>query len=189
MSEPSVNVPTPEGILRAQVVLVNRQPLLVAMSQTVPAVPVVRFHSSCVFGEAFHAMDCDCGAQLTAARRLVLAEGGILIYAWEEGRGAGIVKKLRAIDLQQKSSKSTAEAFAALELPPEPRDFSAHVTALESVFNGKHIRFASGNPRKIEALESAGFTVDRIKLEVEMTPARADYLAHKREHLGHINDD
>jgi GTP cyclohydrolase II len=187
--KPFVNVPTPSGTIRVRVVDVNGQTLLVATSPEIPDVPVVRFHSSCVFGEAFHAVDCDCGAQVTAALQLIGREGGILVYAWEEGRGAGIIDKLRAIAMQQQDNVSTAQAFIALGHQPDPRTFEAHIEALRQVFGGKRVRLASGNPQKITAMESAGFVVERVKLNVVMTPEREAYLDHKKQHLGHINDD
>ena len=186
---PFVSVPTPNGIILVTIVTVNGQMMLVATSPAVPEIPTVRFHSSCVFGEAFHAVDCDCGAQVTAALRLISQDGGILIYSWEEGRGVGIVDKLRAIALQQQDNLSTAEAFVALGHAPDPRTFGAHIEALRLVFKGDRIRLASGNPKKIAALEEAGFSVERIKLNIEMTPERRAYLEHKKEHLGHINDN
>lgn len=184
-----VIVPTPEGRLRVKVVEVNGQALLVAASERLPDIPVVRFQSSCVFGEAFHAVDCDCGAQITAALSLIIAEGGVLVYAWEEGRGAGIIDKLKAINLQHTRNMSTAEAFQTLGHKPDPRTFQAHIAALKQTFGGTTIRVASDNPQKIAALAAAGYTVDRVKLAVPMTPERAAYLKHKQDYLGHIHDD
>jgi GTP cyclohydrolase II len=158
-------------------------------SPAIPEVPVVRFQSSCAFGEAFHALDCDCGAQIDAAVKLIVEQGGILIYAWEEGRGTGIINKVRALELQQRDGLSTAEAFKALGYDPEPRTFAAHIAGLKQVFAGNRLKLASSNPRKIAALEEAGYVVERIKLIVAMTPERAAYLEHKRRHLGHLNDD
>lgn len=188
-SRPFVLIPTPSGTLRVRVAVVNAQTLLVVTSMAIPEVPVVRFHSSCVFGEAFHAIDCDCGAQLDASLKLIGEDGGILIYAWEEGRGVGIVDKVRAIALQQVRGLSTSEAFSALGHKPDPRTFENHITALRQTFEGSHIKVASRNPQKIDALRNAGYVVDRIKLDVAMTPQREAYLAHKRDHLGHLNDD
>jgi GTP cyclohydrolase II len=168
---------------------VNGKELLVATSEAIPAVPVVRFQSSCVFGEAFHAVDCDCGAQLTAALKLIGTEGGILVYAWEEGRGAGIADKLKAISMQQTRGLSTSDAFQALGHEPDPRTFDDHIAALSTIVAGGSIRLASENPKKFRALEAAGYTVERIKLQVEMTPEREAYLKHKQDHLGHIHDD
>lgn len=165
------------------------QVLLVATTSEIPDLPVVRFQSSCVFGESFHAIDCDCGAQLDAALKLIGKEGGILIYAWEEGRGTGIVNKIRAIALQETLGVSTAQAFRDLGHQPEPRSFEAHIAALRMIFGGTHIRFASDNPHKIAALKRAGYHVERVRLKIAMTPERAAYLAHKREHLGHLDDD
>ncbi len=188
-SQDVVTIPTPNGSLRVRVVDVNGQSLVVATSATVPEIPVVRFQSSCVFGEAFHAVNCDCGAQIDAALKLICEEGGILIYAWEEGRGAGIVDKIRAIALQDDKGLSTKEAFKALGHEPDLRDFAKHIAALKQIFSGRNIKLASSNPRKISALEGAGYTVERVKLKIAMTPEREAYLAHKREHLGHLDDD
>src|ERR1700683_154664 len=96
---PTVAIPTPYGTLRVRAVNEGGVRFMAAMSETIPEVPVVRFHSSCVFGEALHAIDCDCGAQLDAAQKLILEQGGVLIYAWEEGRGVGFAEKVRAIAL------------------------------------------------------------------------------------------
>jgi len=187
--QPFVHVPTPGGILKVKVADVNGQSLLVAISETLPEVPVVRFQSSCVFGEAFHAVDCDCGAQMTAAVNLICEQGGIIIYAWEEGRGAGIIDKLKAIALQQTQGISTADAFVSLGHEPDPRTFQAHIAALRQSFEGTTIKVASANPKKISALQKAGYTVERVKLEVPKTPERAAYLKHKQDYLGHIDDD
>jgi GTP cyclohydrolase II len=187
-ASPVVIVPTPIGAFLARAVEVERTWLLVVTSQVIPVVPVVRFQSSCVFGESLRAVDCDCGAQLDAALALIVREGGILIYSWEEGRGAGIANKLRGIALQQSKGMSTAEAFAALGLQPELRGFGAQVIALKAVFKGTHIRFASDNPAKVAALVTAGFNVERIRLQIAMTAERESYVAHKRRYLGHLGD-
>jgi GTP cyclohydrolase II len=189
IDQPYVTIPTPGGNLRVCVVQGNGQQLLVATSTAIPDVPVVRFQSSCVFGESLQAIDCDCGAQLSAAIELICREGGILIYAWEEGRGAGIVNKIRAIALQQMRGLSTTQAFAELGLQADLRTFEAQVAALKQTFAGSRIRLASANPEKISVLRRAGYAVERVKLDIQMTPEREAYLAHKREYLGHLNDD
>lgn len=186
---PTVTIPTPAGKFQVRIVEVHGTAVLVATTFELPVEPVVRFHSSCVFGESLHAVDCDCGAQLDAALRLIGREGGILVYTWEEGRGVGIVDKIRAIHLQETKLVSTVDAFGILGHKPEPRTFELQIRALKSVFDGRRIRFASGNPQKIAALEDAGFEVVRAQLEVEMTPEREAYLAHKRQHLGHLHDN
>jgi GTP cyclohydrolase II len=187
--KPTASVSTPAGTLRVTAVNVHGETLLVALSEEVPDIPVVRFQSSCVFGESFYSGDCDCGGQLRAAIDLICAQGGILVYAWEEGRGVGIVAKLRAIAMQQTKGLSTADAFRALGYSPDPRTFDAPIAALKQVFEGKHIRLASSNPRKVVALERAGFTVERVKLDIPMTPKLKSYLKHQQEHLGHLHDD
>lgn len=186
---PCVTLPTSNGTLCVRVADVNGESLLVATSPTIPDVPIVRFQSSCVFGEAFGALDCDCGAQLDAALKRIGQEGGILVYAWEEGRGTGIVDKLRSIALEQTRGLSTTQAFAELGHVPDPRTYKNHIAALKQVFGGTRIKLASRNPNKVSALERAGYTVERVKLEVKMTPEREVYLAHKRHYLGHLHDD
>jgi GTP cyclohydrolase II len=189
LEEGIISVPTPHGNLRVRAVSVGAQVLLVATSDSIPDIPFVRFHSSCVFGEALHAVDCDCGAQLDAAIEIICRSGGILVYAWEEGRGTGIRNKISAIFLQQSRGLSTADAFGNLGYEPEPRNFGAHIEALREVFSGNHVHLASRNPEKISALEKAGFVVERVRMGVAMTPERREYIEHKQTHLGHLNDD
>ncbi len=187
-SSPWVMVEAPKGKLRTRVVDVRGQSILIASSPSLPEVPIVRFHSSCVFGESFHAIDCDCGAQLDASIDLILSQGGLIVYAWEEGRGTGIADKIRAIALQQSEGVSTSAAFERLGYPPDPRTFDVHIDALRQVYSGVRIRFASNNPKKVEAMRAAGYEVERVRLEIKMTPERSTYLEHKRLHLGHLDD-
>jgi GTP cyclohydrolase II len=143
-----------------------------------------------MFGEALRATDCDCGVQLEAAVKAICAEGGIITYAWEEGRGLGIAGKLRAIALQQSKGIDTAEAFRILGHPPEPRSFDNHVAALRLVHDGTQVRLASANPAKVAALARAGFeVVERLTLEIPTTPERASYLEEKTTSLGHLRCD
>ncbi len=112
-----------------------------------------------------------------------------MTYAWEEGRGAGIARKLDAIALEQEKGIDTGQAFEELGMPIEPRNFDNHVVALRKVFGGSKVRFASRNPAKIAALERAGIGVsERIALETEMTGERVRYLASKLPALGHIDE-
>lgn len=153
------------------------------------AVPVVRFQSACVFGEGLRAKDCDCGVQLDAAVKAICEDGGILTYAWEEGRGAGIARKLDAIALQQDRGIDTRQAFEELGIPVEPRTFDNHVAALRMVFAGSEVRFASRNREKIAALTRAGINVsERITLKTELTGERVEYLARKLPALGHLDE-
>lgn len=175
------------GPLHARLVRAGGQELLVVTSIEAVEIPLVRFHSACVFGEAFRAVDCDCGAQLEAFLKLIADVGGVATYGWEEGRGVGIVNKIRAMALQQAKNIDTAEAFRQLGHDPEPRDFKNHIAALRSVFDGNRIRVASSNPKKLEVLAKAGFeVVERVKLDIPMTEGRKRYLEEKRAALGHL---
>lgn len=152
-------------------------------------IPTVRFQSACVFGEGLRAKDCDCGEQLDAAMREICQVGGVVTYAWEEGRGGGIAHKLDAIALQQEHNIDTREAFEMLGMHPEPRTFDNHVEALKLVFPGNEVRFASRNPAKISALERAGISISqRITLDTPMTDERKQYLDAKIPALGHLNE-
>lgn len=184
-----VRIPTPHGDIEAQLVELPEGNVLVYTAGEPSDMPVVRFQSACVFGEGIRAKDCDCGVQLDAAVKAICDDGGVMTYAWEEGRGAGIARKLDAIALQQERGIDTAQAFKELGMPIEPRNFDNHVAALRKVFGGSEVRFASRNPAKIAALQRAGIGVaERITLETEMTGERVDYLASKLPALGHIDE-
>lgn len=188
-SRAPVRIPTPHGDIEAQLVELPEGKVLVYTAGSPSDAPVVRFQSACVFGEGIKAKDCDCGVQLDAAIKAICDDGGVVTYAWEEGRGVGIARKLDAIALQQEKDIDTAQAFEELGMPIEPRNFDNHVAALRKVFDGSEVRFASRNPAKLAALQRAGITVsERIKLETEMTGERVEYLASKLPALGHIDE-
>lgn len=182
-----IKLPTAWGDVFVQLAQVGGSSLLVVTSPHAVELPVIRFQSACVFGEGLRAVDCDCGVQLDAAIALICREGGVVTYAWEEGRGLGIAKKMDAIALQQAEGINTAEAFARLGVPAEPRNFDNHVSALKMIFSGPKVRLASRNAAKIAALARAGIEVaERIDLEVPTTPERNSYLASKIAALGHL---
>lgn len=182
----AILISTTYGPVFAQLADVDGEKLLVFSSEQEVDVPLVRFHSACAFGEGIGATDCDCGAQLDAAVKAIIEKGGIITYAWEEGRGVGIAGKMRALALQQSDGLNTAEAFQALGYPTEPRTFSNHVAALRQIFKGQAVRFASANPAKESALLSAGFQIaERVKLEIPLPGEREDYVAGKVLALGH----
>jgi GTP cyclohydrolase II len=183
---PPIVIPTAHGPVFAQLATAGGSEILVITSRQRVEIPLVRFHSSCAFGEGIGATDCDCGVQLEAAVAAIVQDGGVITYAWEEGRGVGIVDKMRALALQQSKGMTTAEAFIALGHTPEPRTFANHVAALRQVFDGPSVRLASANPAKVKALEDAGIAVaERLKLDVPLTPERSAYVAGKVTALGH----
>lgn len=184
---PAIAIQTKSGTLFAQLAKLGDQQVLIFTNGEPAEVPLVRFHSACVFGEGVRATDCDCGAQLEAAVSAILESGGVITYAWEEGRGAGIAEKMKAIALQQVEGIDTAEAFQKLGHQPEPRNFKNHVAALQKVFRGGQVRLASANPRKVEALRRAGIeVVERVLLEIPLPMEREEYLKSKIAALGHL---
>jgi GTP cyclohydrolase II len=185
----TISLETEAGKLRVHVLSIEGAPIMVAEGGPATDAPIVRFHSACVFSEAFHATDCDCGHQLTAALQAISKEGGFVTYAWEEGRGVGILEKAAAITLQQTAKLDTAKAFRSLGHDPDPRDFQVHVAALKTVYKGKRLRFATHNPKKLRAIKAAGFeVVEVVKLEVPQTPEIMSYRREKARTLKHDHE-
>ena len=173
--------------MQVQLAQGEKSDILVITSMRAVDVPVVRFQSACVFGEGLRAVDCDCGVQLEASVRLICQDGGIITYAWEEGRGLGIAAKLDAIALEQGRGIDTAEAFRLMGQPREPRTFDNHVAALRTLFAGDSVRLASRNGAKVEALGRAGIkVVELLQLDTPSTPERERYLSSKIAALGHL---
>lgn len=150
--------------------------------------PIVRIHSQCLTGDVFHSLRCDCRAQLELAFEKVGAEGrGLIIYEQQEGRGIGIMNKLRAYELQDQGA-DTVDANLQLGLDVDLRSYDLPV-AIMKYFELSSVRFLSNNPDKIAALERAGVQVtERIPAIVEAQEHAEDYLRTKRERLGHLLD-
>ena len=148
--------------------------------------PLVRVHSQCMTGEVFGSQRCDCGPQLQMALRLISEEGrGILIYDPQEGRGIGILNKLRAYELQDQGA-DTVEANEALGFAADGRDYSLAVAVLLDL-GVSRVRFLSNNPAKVAALEAAGVAVDeRVPCEPTSSDRATAYLKTKKEKLGHL---
>ena len=149
-----------------------------------PAV-LVRVHSECLTGDVFHSERCDCGGQLTAALQMIEQEGeGVLLYLAQEGRGIGLLNKLRAYKLQEEGY-DTVEANEQLGLPADLRDFGIGAQILADL-GLSSIRILTNNPKKIHALEGYGLSVvDQIPIEEAPNPENVAYLRAKREKLGH----
>ncbi len=148
--------------------------------------PLIRIHSQCLTGDVFHSARCDCGAQLELALETISAEGrGVLIYEQKEGRGIGLMNKLRAYELQDQGA-DTVEANEQLGFAADLRGYELPGEILR--FLGlKSVRLMSNNPQKIEALEKAGVTVaERVPSIVEPVVTSAEYLKTKREKMGHL---
>jgi GTP cyclohydrolase II len=148
--------------------------------------PIVRIHSQCLTGEVFHSLRCDCQAQLHLALRSMAEEGaGVLIYEQQEGRGIGLMEKLRAYELQDQGF-DTVEANLQLGHAIDTRDYALAIETLRFL-KIRSLRLMSNNPEKIRAVLAGGIQIaERVGADVESNPHFARYLATKREKLGHL---
>ncbi|MCA6084708.1 bifunctional 3,4-dihydroxy-2-butanone-4-phosphate synthase/GTP cyclohydrolase II [Candidatus Endomicrobiellum agilis] len=147
---------------------------------------LVRLHSSCETGDIFHSLRCDCGEQLkTALKTIEKAGQGVVLYMHQEGRGIGLVNKLKAYSLQEKGM-DTVEANEALGFKPDLRDYGIAAQML-SELDIKSINLMTNNPRKVEELEGYGLKVaKRVPVEINPTEFNKGYLKTKKEKMGHI---
>ena len=163
---------------------------LVVGRQSSERVPLVRLHSECLTGDLLGSLRCDCGPQLGGALAAMAEEArcagwGVLLYLRQEGRGIGLVNKLRAYKLQDQGF-DTLEANRRLGLPEEARDFPVAARMLE-LLGVCDVRLMSNNPRKVAALEAAGTrVVERVPHHLPANPHNARYLATKRDRAGHL---
>jgi 3,4-dihydroxy 2-butanone 4-phosphate synthase/GTP cyclohydrolase II len=146
----------------------------------------VRMHSKCLTGDVFHSLRCDCGVQLHRALELIAQEGrGVVVYLDQEGRGIGLLNKLRAYQLQDVGN-DTVEANARLGFKADLRDFGIGAQILRDL-GLSTLRVMTNNPRKLVGLEGYGLEiVERIPLLADATPDNRAYLAAKRDKLGHL---
>jgi 3,4-dihydroxy 2-butanone 4-phosphate synthase/GTP cyclohydrolase II len=147
---------------------------------------LVRVHSQCLTGDVFHSLKCDCGQQLQRALELVEAAGrGVIVYQQQEGRGIGLINKIRAYALQDRGL-DTVEANLSLGFDVDHRAYEQCAEILFELGLCK-ILLMSNNPEKIRALEAAGLEiVGRVQLEIEPHDSFANYLRTKREKMGHL---
>jgi GTP cyclohydrolase II len=148
--------------------------------------PLVRIHSQCLTGDVFHSLRCDCRSQLELALDQIVAEGrGLLIYEHQEGRGIGLLNKLRAYELQDEGL-DTVQANEQLGFEADLRDYALPAAILQ-FFGVTALRLLSNNPEKVAALENAGINVvERAPIVVPPLETTAEYLRTKREKLGHL---
>ena len=149
---------------------------------------LVRVHSECLTGDAFGSCRCDCGPQLEAAMQQIEAQGrGILLYMRQEGRGIGLVNKLRAYELQD-SGMDTLEANLALGFPGDAREYYTGVQILKNL-GVKSIKLLSNNPLKLKEVEAYGIKINsRVPIQVGKSVHNSSYLKTKRDKMAHMLD-
>ncbi|MBL8987087.1 MAG: bifunctional 3,4-dihydroxy-2-butanone-4-phosphate synthase/GTP cyclohydrolase II [Gemmatimonadetes bacterium] len=147
---------------------------------------LVRMHSKCLTGDVFHSLRCDCGAQLDAAMRLIVDAGrGVIVYLDQEGRGIGLLNKLRAYELQDYGA-DTVQANQRLGFGPDLRNYGIGAQILRDL-GLSTIRLMTNNPRKVVGVDAYGLSiVERVPLESPATDDNRAYLATKRDKLGHL---
>ena len=164
---------------------------LVIGQQSADRAPLVRLHSECLTGDVLGSLKCDCGPQLDAALAAMADEAeqnsgwGVLLYLRQEGRGIGLINKLRAYQLQDQGF-DTVDANTRLGLPNEARDFPVAARMLE-LLGVRAIRLLTNNPAKVAALAAAGVVVaERVPHQLPANPHNARYLDTKRDRSGHL---
>ncbi|HXG05371.1 MAG TPA: bifunctional 3,4-dihydroxy-2-butanone-4-phosphate synthase/GTP cyclohydrolase II [Candidatus Binatia bacterium] len=183
-------LPTEFGLFTAiayETTVESRTPLALVMGEVAGDEPVlVRMHSECLTGDVFHSRRCDCGLQLRRALEIIAEAGrGAVVYLRQEGRGIGLLNKLRAYELQDQGH-DTVEANEALGFKPDQRDYGIGAQVLVDL-GIRRLRLLTNNPKKRVGLEAYGLSiVDRVPLETPSTPDNHRYLSAKRDKLGHL---
>ncbi|MBK7874104.1 MAG: GTP cyclohydrolase II [Saprospiraceae bacterium] len=146
---------------------------------------LVRMHSECLTGDIFHSKRCDCGEQLHKALEMTAQEGGVVLYLRQEGRGIGLINKLKAYNLQD-LGLNTVDANIHLGLEIDARHYDIAIEMLLAL-DIKKVHLLTNNPDKIEALEHSPIEVlSRVPLVIEPRKENLNYLKTKRENLGHL---
>jgi len=149
--------------------------------------PIVRVHSSCITGDLFGSLKCDCQSQLFEALSLISKKGGILIYLNQEGRNIGLTNKLKAYNLQDSQNLDTVEANLSLGFPIDSRRYDVAVQILKNLKIGKFF-LLSNNPEKVKAFQNVGLIVKQLNTKIKVTVFNKEYLKSKKEKLGHLID-
>lgn len=168
----------------------NKEHLLISLGDLSAPEPVLtRLHSECLTGDALFSQRCDCGPQLRKALERIAKEGrGAVLYLRQEGRGIGLVNKIKAYHLQDQGA-DTVEANEQLGFPADMRHYDICKPMLD-YFGVQRLRLMTNNPRKVKALEGLGFKVtERLSHQITQNPYNAGYLQTKSSKLGHLFDD
>ena len=168
----------------------DKEHLILSMGDVGTGEPVLaRMHSECLTGDALFSLRCDCGFQLEAALKAIAKEGcGALLYLRQEGRGIGLLNKIKAYKLQDQGA-DTVEANEQLGFGADMRDYGICKVMLQHL-DIKQVRLMTNNPRKVKALTDQGVdVVERLPLQTGQNPHNAKYLATKAGKLGHLMDD
>ncbi|MCD0161900.1 bifunctional 3,4-dihydroxy-2-butanone-4-phosphate synthase/GTP cyclohydrolase II [Deinococcus sp. 6YEL10] len=169
--------------------LTGAEHVALVMGDVTPEPMLVRVHSECLTGDGFHSLRCDCGPQRDAAMQAIAAEGrGVLVYLRQEGRGIGLLNKIRAYHLQD-GGADTVEANLQLGFPADARDFGIGAQMLH-LLGARQLRVLTNNPRKLHSLGGFGLeVVERVPLHVGHNEHNTAYLSTKAAKLGHIGTD
>lgn len=156
------------------------------MGDILSSPPLVRIHSQCLTGDVFGSLRCDCRQQLEMALAMIAERGaGVLIYEQQEGRGIGLMAKLKAYELQD-NGLDTVEANERLGFKADQREFALPAEILKAL-GVSQVRLLSNNPDKVAALERGGIkVVERVPCEVSVNAHSEDYLKTKKEKMGHL---
>lgn len=185
----SCALPTPWATFELHAFLdseTGKEHLALTLGELSGDTPVLaRLHSECLTGDALFSQRCDCGAQLEGALKKIAAEGkGILLYLRQEGRGIGLLNKIRAYKLQENGA-DTVEANHELGFADDCRDYAICAPMLAH-FGIKALKLMTNNPRKIQALSNLGIQAERVELVIPSTRFNAHYLDTKAKKLGHL---
>jgi GTP cyclohydrolase II len=159
--------------------------VLCIVNEPLGSAPLVRIQSACYTAEIFRSLDCDCHEQLEVSFRRISAEGGLLIYMLCDGRGAGLLKKVRGLGLGHTHGLDTADAYAAMGIDQDLREYG-HTAEILRHFEVNRMRLLTNNPRKIHGLREHGIQPVREPLEIRSTPASRNYLRTKAVKMGHL---
>lgn len=183
-------LPTPFGVFTMHGFLdeaTGKEHVALTMGDVANGEPVLgRLHSECLTGDALFSLRCDCGAQLEAALRAISVEGrGVLLYLRQEGRGIGLLNKIRAYELQD-GGADTVEANERLGFSADQRDYAMCRPMLDHL-GIRELKLMTNNPRKLKALETYGIQLaERVPLHSGLNPHNKFYLATKAGKLGHL---